>query len=137
MAFPIEDIPNEDFVYRNVHRMKFKDWETPRTPNEADFSLRENETYLSSNWNKYCTELDIFIMLGLQKTPKGNWRDFMEFKSIKLSVGKLRGMQLTEPNAVLVNHKPEDDNHSHSAIITEDDVEFRLKLCDLVFLDHK
>ncbi len=127
----VEDIPNEDYVFRNIHCAQHKKWKAKRTPNESDFSLRPGEDGLSVNWDKYCSLAHAFILVGIQKDRNLQFRNPAEFKIIKLNIGEVRNLS-TLGMEVDVRHDPLQDNKAHSLICYEDAEEIRLKLCDLV-----
>ena len=133
---PIEDIPNEDFVYRNVPLFFYQKWSSKRRPNESDFMLREGESGLSVNWNKYCTPEENFVLIGLKKSAKsGKYLDPKTFRAIILNVGDVRSLNLTSNEPINIIHKPLKEptiNIAHAEILCEDEDEFRLKLCELI-----
>ena len=114
-AIPTEIIPNEDFVYRNIHVMQSRKWVNYRRPNETDFSLKSGEEGLSVNWDKYCTLVGIFVLLGLQKLKDGiNYRNPRDFKVMKFNVGEIRDIKLVNNEIVDIIHKPELNNKAHA-----------------------
>jgi len=135
-----EVIPNEDFVFRNIHVIQYKKWQPQGIrPNESDFSHRyingEREDGLSVNWEKYCSIETAFILLGLQKRKDGvSYIDPKEFKLIKLNVGDIRELDILSDSDILVIHDPIEDNIGHSLICFDEYIEdqVRLKLCELV-----
>jgi hypothetical protein len=137
MEYQKEVIPDEDNVYRNVPTIHIGRWVSSRQPKESDFTLREGEIGLSVNWDKYCTLNEAFVKIGLERTPKNPaiYRNPKDFKVIKINVGDLRKIKLLSEVPVTVIHDPIDipvANRSHSLICSEDQDEFRLKLCDLI-----
>ena len=53
-AYHKKYIPDQDNVFRNVSIAERNRWKAKRRPNEADFTLKENEDGLSVNWEHFC-----------------------------------------------------------------------------------
>jgi hypothetical protein len=125
-------IPNEDFVFRDIHFTVFKKWsENKRKPNEADFI--PDPDGLSVNWETYCTPEERFVIIGTSKKANGDYKNHKEFKAIRFNVGLIRSITTIEGDNIDVIHDPQEDNYSHSLIYySEDDEEIRVKLCDIV-----
>lgn len=138
MSYNIEEIPDEDYVYRQVltfsHLLNGK---SPRRfPNETQFELRDGEIGLSVNWDKYITVQDNFILLGLTHNKLGEYLEYTSFKIFKFPVvfpKKIEGIKdvLHKP---IFNGNPAPlglpNNQSHSEIVYENDEEIWLKLSD-------
>jgi hypothetical protein len=121
-------------VYRNVHVVQYKKWQSKKQPNPSDFLLRPGESGLSVNWERYCSSNEIFIKLGLIKNKAGSaYLNPKEFKAIIIKVKDIRSIELLSGQFVNVVHKPEVDNRAHAEIQCElNDEEVRLKLCEIV-----
>ena len=138
MQIPIEIIPSEDHVFRNVTIIQFKQWKNDQ-PNPSDFMLREGETGLSVNWDKYCTIDEVVYGIGMSLTKKRTqYQDPRTYKIIKFGVADIRLIKLMEDGESLdVIHCPDDNRpkpldiaHSEIRLVVDDEV--RLKLSELV-----
>jgi len=137
MSFNIEIIPDESFVFRQVLPRERKGPKKRRFPNEAHFELRENETGLSVNWDKYINVKKNYTLIALTLNPKsGKFQDHTFYKIFKYPVKIFRNIE----NIDDVIHKPifngnpapvgKPNNQSHSEVIYENDLEIFVKLSD-------
>ena len=127
-----EKIPNQDFVFRNVHFTQ----RTGRIPNEAAFKLRQGETGLSVNWDKYIDVKGCYILIGLSYSNSNKFNDYTAFKIFKLQVEYIRSIDGINDviHMPVFNGAPppigKPNNQAHSEILCIDDEEVRVKLAD-------
>jgi hypothetical protein len=131
----VEKILDEHFVFRNIHFISYKKWEPKRRPNETDFVFDEDG--MSVTWETKCDIVELFVILGMSKSRKGNFLNPKEFKVIKLNVGDLRTLELSNDYKLDVHHSPTPENIGHASVVCQnfsDEIitEIRLKLCDMV-----
>ena len=126
-----EEIPDNHFVFRSI---RYSDWskQNKKRPKEASFSSFPDG--LSVNWEKHCDLENVFVILGSSKNiANGRYKDFREFRAIKLNVGEIKSLPLVEPSPIDVVHNPQPDNYSHSLVCyDEHNDEIRVKLADIV-----
>lgn len=134
--YSIEIIPDEDYVFRQIHKEQFKKKDS-RFPSERHFSLNEGEKGLSVNWERYCSVERNWILIGLSyRHNSTSYKDPALFHVFRINVGVLRVVQGVEDviHDPVYNEPPllgKPNNRSHSLIKYSNDEEYRLKLSDL------
>ena len=117
MAWPVEEIPDNDILFYRVHRIYIRAEKLkPKVFQERGTG---DEKGMSTNWNLYSTAQDV---QDQAKIPSDNG-------VIEFSVSALRNVDLN------VNHKPLDNNRSHTNVNglpdDLDDLEIRNDLLDM------
>lgn len=95
----IEDIPDEDLVYRRVHKKLFS---FPQPAYSVIFNV--NNPGMSTDWSKYSSPKETRNRAEMS-TPEDNG-------VISLQTGEVRNI-----NKLLVNYSPTKKNRAHSIII--------------------
>jgi len=138
MAYPIEVIPDDAHVYRQVlpHERERVGKKRRRFPSEHHFELRPDEKGLSVHWDKYITVRNIYLLLSLTHNLKGNFLNHTAFKVFRYPVKFLRNIQKIEdvihtPN-FYGNPSPigKPNNRAHADVVYENDMEVFVKLRD-------
>lgn len=132
----IEIIPNDDFVYRQVHHQATAP-KGKRVPSEAAFILGKGEQGLSVNWDKYMNVKDNYILIGSSYTKKNDFIDYTAFLIFRLKVEFIRSMNVIKDvlhDPVFSDHPPKGkpNNQAHSLILYDEDdsEEVRMNLAD-------
>lgn len=137
LMYPVEFIPDESYVFRQTVPRERTGNKNRRFPNESHFELREGETGLSVNWDKYMDVEKNYLLLSLTKSPKsGNFLDHSMFKIFKYPVRLFRS--ISKINSVkhvpIFNGDPSEvglpNNRAHSEVCYENDIEICVKLSD-------
>lgn len=138
MAYPIEMIPDESYVYRQVlpYERKRVGKKRRRFPSESHFELRVGENGLSVHWDKYINVKKIYLLLSLTHNSKGNFLNHTAFKVFRYPVQFLRSIDKIED----VIHTPnfygnpapvgKPNNRAHADVLYENDMEIFVKLRD-------
>jgi hypothetical protein len=110
--WPVENIPNEDFLFFRLHRcyMQF-DEEIPQG------AFRDQDGGMSTDWEKYSTP---------EETQKRAKKSPPEDNGVlRLNVGGVR-----EIKPLSVEHSPDPENRAHTEVLgnKKKDPEIRLKL---------
>jgi hypothetical protein len=116
MAWPIEEIPDEDSLYRRIHRVHLRHGDI----DAAAFTNTKGDNRMSLDWAKYSTALQ----------ARDRARDPGANAIAVLEAGRVRGLP-----GQMVEHAPVEDNRAHSSITGEKTPRVRLelkRLCSLV-----
>jgi len=118
VEWPIERIPDEDFLFLRVHRTYIG----PDALLPGAFSPHGRG--LSTNWSRYATAEWTRADVGVHPT-KGTPRDPNDYGVVSLEVGPVRRIP-----TVVVQHNPLPQNRAHTDIefSLEDRVEVRVHL---------
>lgn len=95
LAWPVEQIPDRDFVYMRVHSKFFHDDEL------QPGVFRNHDGGMSVDWDKYASPEET---KKRAKTPNDN-------AVMSLPVGGIRGI-----DSLRVEHRPEPDNRAHAEV---------------------
>lgn len=95
----IEGIPNEDFVFRRIHKNEMDPANFGIIPPNA---FREFEGGISCDWNKYSTPSETQLRA---KNPE-------LISVVAINVGKIRSLEKME-----VQHSPIENNRAHANIL--------------------
>jgi hypothetical protein len=109
--YPVENIPNGDFLYYRAHKSYFKNGVLTHGV------FRDQQGGMSTDWNKYSSPEEA---RGRCSIPADN-------AIIKLSVA---GIRLIEQLSVV--HEPLPANRAHTEVFGEKSTEARMKLMRLV-----
>jgi len=106
--WPVEDIPDADFLYYRIHKLVARDGK----PNPGAF--RDRGRGMSTDWSKYASPKET-----RERAPKPEDNGI-----VALHVGKIRSVPLD------VTHSPDkkNNNRAHTDVIGEKTPEVRLKL---------
>jgi hypothetical protein len=108
-AWEVEYIPDDDLLYRRVHRKLLSVLGGARAG-----AFTDHKGGMSTDWSKYSTPEDTRHRLSGQPPD--------EFAVAVLPVGEVRRLGL------LVEHDPLPENRAHTNVIGDKDAEVRLKL---------
>ena len=137
MAYPIEVIPDDSHVYRQVlpHERKVGN-KKRRFPSEYHFELRIREKGLSVHWDKYITVEKIYLLLSLTNNSNKKFLNHTAFKVFRYPVKFLRSIEKIED----VVHTPnfygdpspigKPNNRAHADVLYQNDMEIFVKLRD-------
>ena len=139
-TWPTEYIPDEDYVYRQVHIKNAPKINGKRIPDETNFI--PDEDGLSVHWDKYTTINDVYCVIGLSHNMKGGYKDYTGFKVFQFPVTFLRRLQgisgvihtpVINGNPAPIGHP---NNRAHASVILPNDEEIRIKLTDHVINNY-
>jgi hypothetical protein len=116
MPWPIEDIPDVDWLYRRIHRIHLRHGDI----DAAAFSNTKGDNGMSTDWAKYSTAQE----------ARDRARDSGANAVAALEAGRVRAL----PGQV-VEHVPIEDNRAHSSVTGEKTPRVRIELkriCSIV-----
>lgn len=108
MAWPIEEIPDDDSLYMRIHKNNIGE---DGQPNPGAF--RDHEGGMSTNWSKYSTAEDT---RNQAKNPSVNG-------VVKCKAGTVRSI-----STLHVLHTPEVNNRAHTDVVGEKTPQVRVEL---------
>jgi hypothetical protein len=116
MPWPVEGIPDEDWLYRRIHRIHLRHGDI----DAAAFTNTKGDNGMSLDWARYSTA----------QQARERARDPEVNAVAALETGRVRGLP-----GQLVEHVPIEDNRAHSSVTGEKTPKVRLelkRLCSLV-----
>ncbi len=137
-----QNIPDEDYVYRQTVPRDRTGKKKRKFPNESHFQLRDGERGLSVNWTKHITLREIFLLISITYGRNNIFLDHTIFKIFKYPVSLFRNIDQIKNviHSPLENGDPAPvgmpNNPSHSEVLYENDMEIFVKLshyCDQNF----
>ena len=116
-AWPVEEIPDQDFLYRRIHRVH---WRKDEKPEPGAFKNPKDSEAMSVDWAKYSTPHQARARMG---RPEEN-------AVAQLICGVVRTI-----SSQRVEHAPIAENQSHSQVIGKKSERIRMQLsriCEIV-----
>ena len=115
MSYPIEIIPDRDFLFTFVHFDNIsKQDNLPLANAFLNTPHNSNSTDLSSDWDKYVTDIQCRNNLAKQINRKGIPKNPENYFIWKTQVFVFRNIVIPNQNVI---HTPRDLNRAHSSIV--------------------
>ena len=115
--WPVEEIPDKDFLYRRVHRVH---WRKDARPEPGAFKNSKGSDAISVDWERYSTPQEARARKG---RPDEN------------AVGQLIAGVVRNIPSQRVQHAPIAENQSHAEVVGKKSERIRMELsriCEIV-----